>query len=93
MNTPMVKLSRLIKEFSLENCIIKTILMIYSSPQLTLTDRGFSLQVFEYFGTDRVQIIGKVEMTYLSELESNQRYERLRALFQQVYHVWYWQEG
>lgn len=82
MNTPMVKLSRLIKEFSLEKLYYKD---NFDDILITTTDinrPGLQLAgFFEYFGTDRVQIIGKVEMTYLSELESNQRYERLRALF------------
>ena len=62
MNTPMVKLSRLIKEFSLEKLYYKD---NFDDILITTTDinrPGLQLAgFFEYFGTDRVQIIGKVE--------------------------------
>lgn len=35
----------------------------------------------EYFGTDRIQIIGKVETTYLSGLSGEERYSRLDDFF------------
>jgi HPr kinase/phosphorylase len=35
----------------------------------------------EYFGTDRIQIIGKGEMPYLEQLSSNERYMRLDEFF------------
>ena len=63
-SAPFVKLSKLIKEFSLEKLHYKDEydeIRIYSTdinrPGLQLA--GF----FEYFGPERVQIIGKVEMT------------------------------
>ncbi|MDP4092505.1 MAG: HPr(Ser) kinase/phosphatase [Bacillota bacterium] len=37
----------------------------------------------EYFGTDRIQIIGKVETTYLEGLSSEERYERIDAFFKE----------
>lgn len=37
---------------------------------------------FEYFGSDRIQIMGKVETTYLSGLSSEERYKRLDEFFQ-----------
>ncbi len=36
----------------------------------------------EYFGTDRIQIIGKVETTYLEGLSSEERYKRLDVFFE-----------
>ena len=36
----------------------------------------------EYFGTDRVQIIGKVETTYLENLSSEERHKRLDDFFE-----------
>lgn len=36
---------------------------------------------FEYFGTDRIQIVGKVETTYLQGLTSKERYVRLDEFF------------
>lgn len=35
----------------------------------------------DYFGTDRIQIIGKVETTYIEELSSEERYKRLNDFF------------
>lgn len=35
----------------------------------------------EYFGTDRIQIMGKGESAYLAELSSEERYERLDDFF------------
>ena len=35
----------------------------------------------DYFGADRVQIIGKVETSYLESLPTNERYKRLDKLF------------
>lgn len=77
-----VKLSKIVQEFSLEKLYYldeHDNVAIYSTdvnrPGLQLA--GF----FEYFGTDRVQIIGKVEMTYLAEHSSEDRYKSLFALF------------
>ena len=82
MIAPNVKLGKIIKEFSLETLYYMDEhdeLPIYTTdinrPGLQLA--GF----FEYFGTDRVQIIGKVEMTYLAQLESTQLYQSLFNLF------------
>lgn len=35
----------------------------------------------EYFGTDRIQMIGKVETSYLAGLTSEERYSRLDEFF------------
>jgi len=35
----------------------------------------------EHFGTDRIQIIGKVEIAYLAELSSDERYKRFDDFF------------
>jgi len=37
----------------------------------------------QYFGSDRIQIIGKVETTYLSGLTSEERYKRIEEFFMQ----------
>lgn len=81
-NVPFVKLSKLVKEFSLEKLNYKDEydeIKIYSTdinrPGLQLA--GF----FEYFGPERVQIIGKVEMTYLAKMDPDQRYRSIYALF------------
>jgi HPr kinase/phosphorylase len=82
ISSPSVKLSKIVKEFSLEPLYYldeHANLPIYSTdinrPGLQLA--GF----FEYFGTDRMQIIGKVEMTYLAQLDPEKRYQSLYALF------------
>lgn len=82
LSTLSVKLSKIIKEFSLEPLYFldeHNDLHIYSTdinrPGLQLA--GF----YEYFGTERIQIIGKVEMTYLSQLDPKQRYQSLYNLF------------
>lgn len=36
---------------------------------------------FDYFGNDRIQVIGKVEMTYLDQMDSKGRYDALLGLF------------
>lgn len=36
---------------------------------------------FEFFGNDRIQIIGKVETTYLERMASSERYARLEEFF------------
>ena len=78
-----VKLTTLIQEFNLE-CItvpnnIDEILITRSEinrPGLPLA--GF----FEYFTPERIQIIGRVESIYLSQLSDKERYEKLYNLFE-----------
>lgn len=77
-----VKLNRIIEEFNLEKLFY---LEEHDAIQIASTDinrPGLQLAgFFEYFGTDRVQIIGKVEMTYLAQLDSQGRYQSLIGLF------------
>jgi HPr kinase/phosphorylase len=77
-----VSMKEVMEEFQLEDVtgckapedvIIKTCEV--NRPGLQLA--GF----FEYFGNDRVQILGKVEYTYLSGFSSQERYERLDEFF------------
>lgn len=77
-----VKLPKIIEELSLEKLYyaeehdnIKIESADINRPGLQLA--GF----FEYFGVDRIQIIGKVEMTYLAKFDSESRYKSLLALF------------
>jgi HPr kinase/phosphorylase len=79
---PHVKLSKLVKEFMLDKLYYSDEhdnIPIYTTdinrPGLQLT--GF----FEYFGEDRVQIIGKVEMSYLAQLDDDKRYKSLLDFF------------
>jgi len=77
-----VTLGRIISEFKLEelnyvpgshDIEIKT--ADINRPGLQLA--GF----YEYFGSDRIQLIGTVEMAYLASLSYEQRYESLKAFF------------
>jgi HPr kinase/phosphorylase len=77
-----VKLSELIKEFRLEK-----LRMDESDNDIDITTSdvnrpGLQLSGYmEYFGTDRIQIIGKVETTYLTSLSPQDRYKRLDEYF------------
>jgi len=77
-----VKLSKVVKEMSLEKLYytdehdnIKIESADINRPGLQLA--GF----FEYFGEERIQIIGKVEMTYLAQMDPETRYKSLYTLF------------
>ena len=77
-----VTLKELIKEFQLEdvsNCERLEEILVTTSD---VNRCGLQLAgYFEYFGTDRIQIIGIVEATYLSGLSSEDRYARLDEFF------------
>lgn len=73
-----VKLTTLIEEFNLEKIYvpenIDSVLITRSEldrPGLQLT--GF----FDYFSPERIQILGRVESIYLSQLSDEERYKRL----------------
>jgi len=42
----------------------------------------------EYFGTDRIQMIGKVETSYLAGLTSEERYSRLDEFLNVDFPAW-----
>ena len=77
-----VSLSEAVKEFQLEplcaDCNIDDI-------EITTSDvnrPGLQLSGYmEYFGTDRIQIVGKVETTYLASLSPQERLKRLDNFF------------
>lgn len=77
-----VSLSEVVKEFQLEplcmDCNIDDI-------EITTSDvnrPGLQLSGYmEYFGTDRIQIVGKVETTYLASLSPQERLKRLDNFF------------
>ena len=78
-----VKLAKIIQEFNLETIFlpenINDVLITRSEvnrPGLQLA--GF----FEYFTPERVQLIGRVESIYLSQLSDKERYEKLYNLFE-----------
>jgi len=77
-----VNLRELIDEFQLEDVTGSDRL---DEIQITTSDvnrPGLQLAGYlEYFGTDRIQIIGKVETAYLGSLPSEERYSRLDEFF------------
>jgi len=80
--TQSVRLGKIVKEFMLEKIVYSP---EFDDILVTSTDinrPGLQLGgFFEYFGNERIQVIGKVEMTYLSQMTSEQRYNSLFALF------------
>ncbi|NLK21275.1 MAG: HPr kinase/phosphorylase [Epulopiscium sp.] len=78
-----VNISQIIKKFNLENSLSD---IDYEHIQITQSDVNRpALQLagyFDYFDAERVQIIGKVEYTYLSRMDKNLREKILERLFQ-----------
>lgn len=77
-----VKLKDIVNEFQLEdvsNCskIDEILISVADVNRSGLQLSGY----LEYFGTDRMQIIGKGEMAYLASLEPDDRYNKLEAFF------------
>ena len=77
-----VTLKKIIQEFSLEE------LMIYGREEdilITVADvtrPGLQLAgYYEHFGTDRIQLVGNMEMTFLQNLSSEDRQKSLDGLF------------
>ena len=77
-----VSMEKFVKEFELENL---TPQVDFSEKVLTSSDVNRpALQLagfFEHFDSDRVQVIGMVEHTYLSKLEPDFRENVLRQIF------------
>ncbi len=77
-----VKLSQLIEDFKLEKLFItpdgeniEIATPDVNRPSLQLT--GF----YDYFDNNRIQILGMVEYTYLTQLSPEERYKQLEMLF------------
>ncbi len=79
-----VKLYAIIEEYDLEICCAPE---GYEDIEITVADVNRpSLQLagfFEYFDPNRIQVIGKVEYTYLEGLSSKKRTEALEHLFKE----------
>lgn len=77
-----VKLSKLIKEFQLEQVCFEGCDLDIDITTSDVNRPGLQLSGYmEYFGTDRIQIIGKVETTYLASLSPQDRLRRLDEYF------------
>ena len=76
-----VELGKIIKEFKLESVYVPDEnVLIYTAdvnrPGLQIA--GF----FDYFDSNRIQIFGMVESTYLADMSPKKRYESIKALFE-----------
>ncbi len=78
-----VELGKIIKEFNLETICatenlekIKIVTNEINRPSLQIT--GF----FDYFYNNRIQVLGKVEFSYLANMSSKERYSSLEKLFE-----------
>lgn len=77
-----VKLSEIVKEYQLEELCVNC-----NTDEIDITTSdvnrpGLQLSGYmELFGTDRIQIVGKVEMAYLASLSPQERLKRLDAYF------------
>ncbi len=77
-----VKLNDLIKEFQLELVSAEGCNKDIDITTSDVNRPGLQLSGYmEYFGTDRIQIIGKVETTYLASLSPQERLRRLDEYF------------
>ncbi|HHW49411.1 MAG TPA: HPr(Ser) kinase/phosphatase [Clostridiaceae bacterium] len=79
-----VTLKEIVDEFQLENVTnCKTLdNILITTPDVNRP--GLQLAGYlDYFGPDRIQIIGMVETAYLQSLTSEERYKRLDAFFRQ----------
>ncbi len=83
-STYTLALADVVDEFQLEKVYESS---DFDSINVTSTDVNRpGLQIvgfFDYFDNKRIQIIGKVEMTYLEQYPSEKRYEMLEQLFAQ----------
>lgn len=77
-----VQLSKLVRDCGLEPLACAERIPEISIGSTDINRPGLQLAgFFDYFGHDRVQVIGKVEMTYLDQMDSKARYDALLGLF------------
>ena len=73
-----VELTKIIKEFNLEEIYLPESIDEVKITRSEVNRPGLPLSgFFEYFTPERIQIIGRVESIYLSQLPDKERYERL----------------
>lgn len=76
-----VQLSKLVRDCGLEPLACAERIPEISIGSADINRPGLQLAgFFDYFGHDRVQVIGKVEMTYLDQMDSKARYDALLGL-------------
>ena len=89
--TRCVRLSKIVVELTLEKLFY---LDEHDDVKIETSDINrpdFSWWVTLNTGTDRIQIFGKVEMTYLEELMRESVIRVFVTFFLPEYHVWFWQ--
>jgi len=80
--THSVKLGKIVKDFGLEKIVYYPEFDDIPIESTDINRPGLQLDgFFEYFGNERVQVIGKVEMTFLAQMTPQQRYNSLYAFF------------
>ena len=78
-----VKLTKLIEEFNLEGIYLPDNINEVEVTRSEINRPGLSLTgFFDYFTPERIQIIGRVESIYLSQLSDSDRYNSLYNLFE-----------
>ncbi len=79
-----VSLQKLTDEFKLEVLYTPTDLSEVLVSENDITRPGLQLMGFyEYFNPERIQIIGKMEFSYLSSLSERERHDRIERLFKE----------
>jgi len=77
-----VKINKIIEKFNLENCTPDIDFEHITISQTDVNRPALQLAgFFDYFDSERVQIIGKVEYTYLSKIDEELRRQTLERLF------------
>lgn len=77
-----VRLSEVVREFQLEELSLDCCLEDIEITTSDVNRPGLQLSGYmEFFGTDRIQIIGKVETTYLASLSPQDRLKRMDEFF------------
>lgn len=77
-----VKINKIIEKFNLENCTPDIDFEHITISQTDVNRPALQLAgFFDYFDSERVQIIGKVEYTYLSKMDEELRRQTLERLF------------
>jgi len=81
-NKNVVQLQKIVAECGLEIIACSNKVCDVQIESADINRPGLQLAgFFDYFGNDRIQVIGKVEMTYLGQLDPKQKYNALYGLF------------
>jgi len=77
-----IELNDIIKRFDLEKLFVSNKIDEIKVQNPDINRPGLQIAgFFDYFDTDRIQILGRVEHTYLQKLSAEDRFERISNLF------------